>query len=220
MSEWWTYRPSDFLMFAPDTYWRLFELHNAAWWPLGLLANLLCLALPMALARQPALGARLAAGLLAVLSACAAWGFVWQLYAPVNWGAQPLAALLAVAAVGWLVLSPTAVARRTPHGSALLWAASVGWPLLALLGGRPWGQAELVGLAPDPTVAAGLGLLLHLRVSQPALRLVWWLLFAVAAIGCLASAATLATLGSLQALAPLGALGLAAAGLRGRRDNA
>ena len=33
MSEWWTYRPSDFLMFAPRTYWRLFELHNEAWWP-------------------------------------------------------------------------------------------------------------------------------------------------------------------------------------------
>ena len=49
MSEWWTYRPSDFLMFAPDTYWRLFELHNAAWWPLGLLANVLVLALSLAL---------------------------------------------------------------------------------------------------------------------------------------------------------------------------
>ena len=33
MTEWWTYRPSDFLMFAPRTYWRLFELHNEAWWP-------------------------------------------------------------------------------------------------------------------------------------------------------------------------------------------
>ena len=28
MSEWWTYRISDFLMFAPATYWRLVELHN------------------------------------------------------------------------------------------------------------------------------------------------------------------------------------------------
>ena len=29
MSEWWTYRPSDFLLFSARTYWRLFELHNA-----------------------------------------------------------------------------------------------------------------------------------------------------------------------------------------------
>ena len=34
MSEWWTYRLSDFLMFAPRTYHRLFELHNAEVWPL------------------------------------------------------------------------------------------------------------------------------------------------------------------------------------------
>ena len=25
MTEWWTYRLSDFLLFAPDTYRRLFE---------------------------------------------------------------------------------------------------------------------------------------------------------------------------------------------------
>ena len=29
MSEWWTYRLSDFLLFAPRTYWRQFELLNA-----------------------------------------------------------------------------------------------------------------------------------------------------------------------------------------------
>ena len=33
MSEWWTYRPSDFLLFAPRTYYRLFELYNAEIWP-------------------------------------------------------------------------------------------------------------------------------------------------------------------------------------------
>src|SRR5262245_6330489 len=34
MSEWWTYRPEDFLLFSPRVYWRMFELHNAALWPL------------------------------------------------------------------------------------------------------------------------------------------------------------------------------------------
>jgi len=33
MSEWWTYRPEDFLLFSPRVYWRLFELHNEALWP-------------------------------------------------------------------------------------------------------------------------------------------------------------------------------------------
>ena len=33
MSEWWTYSLSDFLLFSPRTYYRLFELYNAAIWP-------------------------------------------------------------------------------------------------------------------------------------------------------------------------------------------
>ena len=38
MTEWESYRLSDFLLFSPRTYWRLFELHNEALWPLPLLA--------------------------------------------------------------------------------------------------------------------------------------------------------------------------------------
>jgi hypothetical protein len=38
MSEWWTYRPEDFLLFSPRVYWRMFELHNTALWPLHVLA--------------------------------------------------------------------------------------------------------------------------------------------------------------------------------------
>ena len=33
MSEWWTYRPSDFLMFSPRIYWRLFASINESFWP-------------------------------------------------------------------------------------------------------------------------------------------------------------------------------------------
>ena len=41
MAEWWTYRPEDFLLFSPRVYWRLFELHNAAVWPVQVPALLL-----------------------------------------------------------------------------------------------------------------------------------------------------------------------------------
>ena len=34
MQEWWSYRPGDFLLFSPRTYWRLFQLANEALWPL------------------------------------------------------------------------------------------------------------------------------------------------------------------------------------------
>lgn len=33
MSEWWTYTLSDFLMFSPRVYYRLFELMNRELWP-------------------------------------------------------------------------------------------------------------------------------------------------------------------------------------------
>ena len=48
MSEWWSYSLSDFLMFSPRTYYRLFELYNLALWPwhiAGLALGLVVLAL-------------------------------------------------------------------------------------------------------------------------------------------------------------------------------
>ena len=41
MSEWWTYSLEDFLLFSPRVYWRMFELHNEAVWPLHVVALLL-----------------------------------------------------------------------------------------------------------------------------------------------------------------------------------
>src|SRR5215212_2754101 len=41
MSEWWTYALEDFLLFSPRVYWRMFELHNEAVWPLHVVALLL-----------------------------------------------------------------------------------------------------------------------------------------------------------------------------------
>ena len=38
MSEWWTYSLSDFLLFSPRTYYRLFEIYNVAVWPAQILA--------------------------------------------------------------------------------------------------------------------------------------------------------------------------------------
>ena len=55
MSEWWTYSLSDFLLFSPRTYYRLFELYNAAIWPAQMLALALGLAI-LALLRRPGRG--------------------------------------------------------------------------------------------------------------------------------------------------------------------
>ncbi len=217
MSEWWTYRPADFLMFAPDTYWRLFELHNAAWWPLGVLANALVLALAVALWRGHALAPRLGAGLMAVLSAAVAWGFVWRLYVPINWGAQALAGLFALAALGWPLLAPEGHLRPSRAGAALMALAALSWPLMAWAGERPLAQAELIGLAPDPTAVAALGLLLQWRVRSAPGQAVWWALTALGVLACLASAITLATMDDPQAMAPLAAASIALGGALARR---
>ena len=52
MSEWWTYRLYDFLLFTPRTYYRLFELYNAAVWPAQIAAIALGLGLTWQCARR------------------------------------------------------------------------------------------------------------------------------------------------------------------------
>ena len=66
MSEWWTYRAEDFLLFSPRVYWRMFELHNAALWPLHLLTLAAGLIVILLIARRPGSGARWLALILAI----------------------------------------------------------------------------------------------------------------------------------------------------------
>ncbi|MGQ3051906.1 MAG: DUF6064 family protein [Roseateles sp.] len=179
MSEWWTYRPSDFLLFSARTYWRLFELHNAQWWPLHVLALGLALA---------ALWWRWRSGSARplLLVTAAAWGFVaWafhlQRYAGINWAAGWLAAAFAAQA---LLLLALAAARPQTHrrntspraGIALMAAALLIYPFAGLAFGRPLAQAEVFGLAPDPTALATLGALL---LTPAAPRLPWRLAWVV-----------------------------------------
>lgn len=216
MSEWWTYRPSDFLMFAPRTYWRLFELQNEALWPLQpllLLAALLLLAgawsrhLPSL--RTGALGFSLA-------WAWVAWDFLAQRYAPINWAAASFAwgfAAMAAALFALAVRRPDTAGSKGRQRAGLglmLWAV-LGHPLLALAFGRPWAQAEVIGLAPDPTAIATLGLLLCIDARPHALV---WLLRAGAMAWLVVSAATLATMGSPQSAVPLAAVLIAGLALR------
>ncbi|MDZ4176993.1 MAG: DUF6064 family protein [Hydrogenophaga sp.] len=166
MSEWWTYRPADLLMFAPRTYWRLFELHNQALWPWPLLTTLVFLAVGLGLLRHstPALRAGIAA--LAPCWALVAWSFLLQRYAAINPAATVSAGVFAVQALGLLVLSGASSLRTTAHplrreiGLGLLAWALLLYPLQALVVGRPLVQAEVFGFAPDPTAIGSLGLLL------------------------------------------------------------
>lgn len=189
MSEWWTYRLSDFLMFEPRTYYRLFERINGELWPVPILA----LALGAALLLLAGRGRAHRAALLLLVPAwlTVAVAFHWQRYAPINflapwyaWASVLEGALLLAAATGrvkWLSLGTD----RTPDrlGVVLLVFAVLLQPLLGPLLGRSWQGVELLGLAPDPTAVATLGVVLALRAR--------WALLVIPVLLALASGATL-----------------------------
>ena len=95
-----------------------------------------------------------------------AWAFLWERYATINWAAQYVAIAFAVQALllARLALSPGPSAAQPGRGvraiGGLLTAAGLLYPLLGLALGRPWVQAEVVGMAPEPTALFTLGLLL------------------------------------------------------------
>jgi len=227
VSEWWTYTPADFLMFAPRIYWRLFETLNRQTWPAALLAPAAGVAWLLWVARdaaRPGAGAaRLAAVALALAWAAVALGFLLPLLAPIHWLAAYVApafglqAALLVALAAFGGLQATASPRRRQAGLALLVYALLLHPLWPLLEGRPWTQAEAFGLAPDPTALATLGMLLLCRATTASGRVLGRVAWAVPLAWCALSAATLWTMGSAQgwALAAGALLALAAGSRRG-----
>jgi len=197
MSEWWTYTLQDFMLFAPRTYYRLFELYNAAIWPAQILAIALGLAIPFLLRRPTPRNSRLIAALLALAWIAVAWSYFYQRYATINWIAPYFALAFAIQALlliwhglirGHLTFA--LLDRRSRIGLGLYLIALLIMPLLGLIFGRSLFQAELVGLAPDPTAIGTLGLLLASRgrhiISLLIIPLAW----------CAISAATLWTMDS------------------------
>src|SRR5262247_567909 len=99
MSEWWTYRLSNFLLFSPRTYYRLFELYNSEIWPGQVLALLVGLAM-LALIRNPGpWQSRVISALLGASWLWVAWAYHYARYASINWAATYLAAAFAIEAL-------------------------------------------------------------------------------------------------------------------------
>jgi len=211
MSEWWTYRAEDFLLFSPRVYWRMFELHNAALWPLHLLMLGAGVIIILLIARRPGTGARWVAFILAICWIFVGWSFLWNRYAAINWAAAYVAPAFAVEGALFILVSVRggiAFGRRGLAGWTgylILGFALAGQPLLAPLQGRGWTSSEVFGIAPDPTAMATLGVLLlaHGRLLP--------LLLPIPVLWCLLSGLTLQTMGEPQASAPYGVMALAAA---------
>lgn len=195
MSEWWTYTPADLLMFAPRVYWRLIETYNLAVWPVHIAALLAGLAALALLWR----GRGAVAGLpLAAAWGWVAWVFLYHRYATIHTAAPYFAAAFAVQAALLLALGRT-MCHPSRTGAALFGFALLVQPLIGpLLAGRPWAQAEVFGLTPDPTAVATLGAALHATGGAR------WLLLVVPVLWCLVSGMTLWGLGAPDALVPPG----------------
>ena len=189
MSEWWTYSLSDFLMFSSRSYYRLIESYNAAIWPAHLLALVAGVVVINAIARPSQHTQRVAALVLAGAWGWVAWAYHLERYAEINTAAPYFAAafVVQVMLLCWLAFRPGNAApapapRRVALG--LTGLAIVAYPLLALArDGGEWRQAELFGIAPDPTVIVTLGVLLAWRAPA-----IFWL---IPVLWCLISGATL-----------------------------
>ena len=208
MPDWTTYRLSDFLLFSPRTYYRLIELYNAEIWPAHLVAlaaglTLLGLAIRGGRRAAPLLAATLAVGWLWV-----AWAFHLQRYAAINWAATGFAAAFVVEGLVLLGCAAFGARLRVARGAAA--KVGIGFVAFALLVqpgvgrllGRAWVQAQVFGIAPDPTTLGTLGVLLLLRTDTasraPAMLL--WMLWPIPVVWCVVSGATLWAMGSPDAL--------------------
>ena len=134
-------------------------------------------------------------------SACwlfVAWAYLLERYDSINWAARYFAIGFALQAA---LLAWTGVIRDRLRfdvrdvtariGLALIVYALAIHPLIAPLTGRPWTQAEIFGLAPDPTAIATLGVLL--AADRPR-----WHLLVLPLLWCAISGLTLWTMESAR----------------------
>jgi hypothetical protein len=222
MSEWWTYTLSDFLLFSPRVYYRLFELHNNALWPAQLVTLVLGLAILVMLLRPVRARERIIPVLLGGLWLWIAWAFFWERYATINWASvyvAPVFVLEGLLLIGiGLARGGLALSRGGgfPNyaGIALFALTLAGYPLIAPAMGRPWSAAEVFGIAPDPTAVATLAVL---ALAQGRVR---WALIVIPGLWCAVTGTTLWTMESGEFLAaPLGALAAVGIALLRRRPS-
>jgi len=212
MSEWWTYRLQNFLLFAPRTYYRLFELYNSEIWPGQLLALLVGVAILALLRSRGSWQSRVISAALAAAWLWVAWAFHYTRYASINWAATYFAYAFVLEALllfgtgvgrGLCLRAKRVAIRRS--GVGLVVFALLLQPLIGPLVGRSWSQVEIFAIAPDPTVVATLGILV-LASGWPV-----WLLIPIPIVWCLVSGATAWMMHSADALVMPVAAGLALA---------
>jgi hypothetical protein len=209
MTEWWTYRPEDFLLFSERVYWRLFEIHNQALWPAQPVAIGFGVIILFLVFRPRSWSGRMISAVMTVSWLFVAWAYHWNTYATINWAAKWAAFLFAVEAAlfAWFGVfrdKLTFAMRRNPRSilRVLLFVYAVFiHPFIPLLTGKPLTAAEIFALTPDPTAIATLGLL---GLSAGGSSVLMLLLIPIA--WCLVSWGTLFTMGTWEAWIPIAAV--------------
>lgn len=202
MSEWWTYSLTDFLLFSPRTYYRLFELYNEAVWPAHVAAFVLAAAIVYSALRRDGRAIGLILGGIWLWVAVA---FHLDRYSSINWAASYMGmafALQAALIVRTGYLRDKLAPQPDPVALALIAFAVVVQPVIGPLLGRDWAQAEIFGLAPDPTAVATLGVLLLDRRPH-------WHLLAIPLLWCVFTGLTLWAMEAPDAWVSPAAAGLA-----------
>lgn len=200
MSEWWTYRLSDLILFSPDVYYSTFGLYHHRVWPAHLVV-VAVMAVGTYLLLRPARSSRSRGQLVAAFLA-ASWlwiGLRFHLttYSTINWAARYFAVAFVVEAVFLLWygmrgrLEPGFAASKRGLAALLVIAALA--PLAGLATGRAWDQVEFLGLTPDPTAVATIALLLLSGPRTPRVALV------IPVLWCVIGGLTLYALGSPEA---------------------
>lgn len=208
--DWYSYSLSDFLMFGPEVYLRLFVRINQDFWPWHGIAVVMMALIAGFLVRGDTLAKR---GILLLLAGAWVWsgtGFLMAYYGPINspatwfgWAFVLQAALLTLVALVW----PWDRGSARP---ARRWQVGAGWlimvallPLLAVGQSGNWQAVALFGIAPGVTVAASVPCLLLLP------RRVRWLFLLLPLLWSMFSAATMWTLGTrLMFVLPVATLAL------------
>lgn len=210
METWLSYGLSDLLMFSARTYYRQLELANAAAWPVHLAAIAAGLLLAFCLLRPSPLRNRIAALILAAAWASSGWFFIASGFATIHWAGGYATALFALTSTLLAILALTSTGFRGgdsdalpqwSHGAAAVTiAATLLYPAIAPLTGRPVASAEMFGIAADPTALVTL-----LVAAANASR--WRLLLMIPPALWLAfSASVLWPMGSVEAWLVLAAL--------------
>jgi len=212
MSDWWTYRPEDLLLFSSRTYWRLFELANAEVWPLQILIFFLGALTLIWVFRPRPWSNQVSAVLVSSAWVSAGFWFIGVLYAQINWAVVYAVPAFVAEAILFIWFGVIRQELRVTFrwdlpgivGLGLFAYALMLHPLVAPLSGRPLAAAEIIAIAPDPTAIATLGLI----AMAPRGKTIWLILLAPI-LWCIVTTATLFTMGAWEGWIPLTAIILA-----------